>query len=134
MKRRVTAVLASAAALAVTSCSRLTLTDETVATEPAEQETTASVQTGPPKEELETIAPFPDNTEQEMPKEPKGLKLIIATDIHYLASDLTDRGTGFVHSMEHGDGKVTNYIWEITDAFIEEVLNERPDAVILSEV
>ena len=85
MKRRVTAVLASAAVLAVTSCSRLTLTDETVATEPAEQETTASVQTGPPKEELETIAPFPDNTEQEMPKEPKGLKLIIATDIHYLA-------------------------------------------------
>lgn len=132
MKRRVTAVLASAAVLAVTSCSRLTLTDETVATEPAEQETTASVQTGPPKEELETIAPFPDKTEQEMPKEPKGLKLIIATDIHYLASDLTDRGTGFVHSMEHGDGKVTNYIWEITDAFIEEVLNERPDAVILS--
>ncbi len=37
-----------------------------------------------------------------------------------------------MHSMEHGDGKVTNYIWEITDAFVEEVLNERPDAVILS--
>ena len=57
-------------------------------------------------------------------------KLIIATDLHYLASDLTDRGAGFVHSMEHGDGKVTNYIWEITDAFVAEVLNEKPDGVM----
>ena len=34
--------------------------------------------------------------------------------------------------MEYGDGKITNYIWEITDAFVAEVLDERPDGVILS--
>ena len=119
MKRRMTAVLAIGVVLGMTGCGNFPeIMDETVATT---QETTSSVESGPPKEESETVAPFPDSTESAVPEEPEGLKLIIATDIHYLASELTDRGSGFVHSMEHGDGKVTNYIWEITDAFVEEV-------------
>lgn len=133
MKRRMTAVLAIGAVLGMTGCGNFPeIMDETVATTQAAQETTSSAESGPPKEEVETVAPFPGSTEDTVLEEPEGLKLIIATDIHYLASELTDRGSGFVHSMEHGDGKVTNYIWEITDAFVEEVLNERPDAVILS--
>lgn len=134
MKRTTAAVLIAGAVLGMTGCGDVSaFLDETVATTQAEEETATEVQPGPPKEESETIEAFPDDTEgQIIEEEPEGLKLIIATDLHYLASDLTDRGVGFVHSMEHGDGKVTNYIWEITDAFVAEVLNEKPDGVILS--
>ncbi len=46
---------------------------------------------------------------------------MIMTDIHYLASSLTDEGDMFQSMVEHGDGKLTNYVWEITDAALEEV-------------
>lgn len=79
----------------------------------------------------ETIEPFPDaETSADMEVVP-GLKLIIASDIHYLARELTDHGSEFTQMVQHGDGKVTNYIWEIMEAFTEEVIQERPDALIL---
>ena len=34
--------------------------------------------------------------------------------------------------VEYGDGKVVTYIDEITDAFLEEVIQLRPNALILS--
>lgn len=42
------------------------------------------------------------------------------TDIHYLADSLTDKGEEFQYMVEHGDGKLTNYVWEITDAAFEQ--------------
>jgi len=59
-------------------------------------------------------------------------EIVIASDIHYLAKELTDFGPAFEHMVETGDGKVTTYVWEITDAFIDEVIQRRPQALILS--
>lgn len=81
---------------------------------------------------LETIEPFPDSETQEEMMVEAGHKIIIATDMHYLAGELTDMGTGFIQMVQHGDGKVTNYIWEITEAFVQEVIQERPEILILS--
>lgn len=61
-----------------------------------------------------------------------GTKILIATDIHYLARELTDMGDVFVDMIQHGDGKVTNYIWQIMEAFVQEVIREKPELLILS--
>lgn len=84
-----------------------------------------------------TIEEFPETAENptvEAPEETydSGCKIIVGSDLHYLSRDLTDFKEGFQYRVDHGDGKVMPYIWEITDAFIDEVKEERPDLVILS--
>ncbi|MBR3185636.1 MAG: metallophosphoesterase [Oscillospiraceae bacterium] len=59
-------------------------------------------------------------------------RVVVASDLHYLASSLTDHGALFRRVMEAGDGKVTELCDEITDAFLEEVKAEEPDALILT--
>lgn len=97
---------------------------------------------------LETITPFPgdadESSEEESPEVPgpgvgeKGteaepeISILVGTDIHYLSRELTDGGNHFQYMVEHGDGKVVTYIEQITDAFIEEVIDRRPDVLILS--
>ena len=58
--------------------------------------------------------------------------LIIATDLHYLAPELTDHGTYFEDMVTDSDGKVMDYIEELTDAFLAEVIEAQPAALILS--
>ncbi|MEY8338932.1 metallophosphoesterase [Lachnospiraceae bacterium 62-35] len=82
-------------------------------------------------------------------EEPKGPpRLILATDIHYMSSKLTDYGATFSTSKDGqggdtslsafdkfvagDDGKVVRYSQELTDAFLHEVEEYKPDAVILS--
>lgn len=60
------------------------------------------------------------------------LKFVIATDIHYFSKDLIDDGPLFQKMLVSGDGKQVNYITEITDAFIEEVIRIHPNGLILS--
>ena len=78
------------------------------------------------------IEPFPDAETQAVMEVEPGLKILIATDIHYLARELTDMGSSFTYMVEHGDGKVTHHIWELTEAFTQEVIRERPDLLIIS--
>lgn len=90
-----------------------------------------------PVEMLPTVEPFPtEETGGEQPTWEDGYNwektAIIATDLHYLARSLTDRGSGFQYMVEHGDGKVVTYIEQIVDAFLEEVIAARPDILILS--
>lgn len=59
-------------------------------------------------------------------------KIIIASDLHVLAKGLTDGGAVFTKKMEMDDGKTTLYSGEIVEAFLDEVLAERPDALVLS--
>ena len=59
-------------------------------------------------------------------------RVVVATDLHYLAPSLTDHGAIFWRVMETGDGKVTEFCDEITDAFLEEIKTIRPDALILT--
>lgn len=81
----------------------------------------------------EPIEPFPGQEgEPEEPEYKWEKKAIIGTDIHYLSRTLTDGGSRFQHMVEHGDGKVVTYVEQITDAFLEEVIQERPDMLILS--
>ncbi|MCD8083294.1 MAG: metallophosphoesterase [Clostridiales bacterium] len=59
-------------------------------------------------------------------------RIILATDIHYLAEDLTDHGSAFQEMEDYGDGKIVTYVEEITDAFLCEVIEEKPSVLILS--
>lgn len=81
----------------------------------------------------EDIGPFPHG-EKETKAEPmkNGKRIVLMTDIHYLADSLTDKGEEFQYMVEHGDGKLTNYVWEITDAAFEQVEALSPDVIILS--
>lgn len=100
--------------------------------------TTESEESVTQTEAPSTKAPTTEDTQQstESPSSEaeteKGVKIVIATDTHYLAKDLTDFQKSFQYTVDHGDGKVMPYIWEITDAFIAEMKEEKPDVVILS--
>lgn len=59
-------------------------------------------------------------------------EIMIASDIHYLAKELTDFGDAFENMSENGDGKVVPYVWEILDAFLDVVTERKPQALILS--
>ena len=58
--------------------------------------------------------------------------IMLGTDIHYFSDSLTDGGPRFQEMVEYGDGKVVTYIDQITDAFLDEVVKLRPDALVLS--
>ena len=94
------------------------------------QETELQKPTHPAPSEIQ---PFPD-VEKETKAEPLigGKRIILMTDIHYLAESLTDQGDMFRSMVEHGDGKLTNYVWEITDAALEEIKLLSPDVLIIS--
>ena len=79
----------------------------------------------------EDIEPFPHG-EKETQAQPmkNGKRIVLMTDIHYLADSLTDKGEEFQYMVEHGDGKLTNYVWEITDAAFEQAEMLKPDVVI----
>ncbi len=79
--------------------------------------------TGATVESLEIVGPGAESMNPE---------IFIATDIHYLAKELTDFGEAFELMAEHGDGKVVPYVWEILDAFLDTVVERRPQALILS--
>ena len=57
--------------------------------------------------------------------------IYIAPDLHYISPSLTDNGSAFLRILENGDGKVTQYIQPLTQAFLSEVLEGKPDLVIL---
>ena len=59
-------------------------------------------------------------------------KLLFASDIHYLASNLTDYGQAFDGMINNSDGRVLRYLPEIWQAFTEEVIAADPEALILS--
>lgn len=75
------------------------------------------------REKPETDAPFP-------PEE--GIKLAIATDLHYLAPTLYDNGALYTQMIENADGKTMKYIEELTEAFVCQIIESAPDALILS--
>ena len=78
----------------------------------------------------------PESTEETLPDDPDTFvqqKIIVATDIHYLAEELAgNRCQSFMSSVESGDGRVLQYGWEILDAFIDDVVEQKPDLVILT--
>ena len=63
--------------------------------------------------------------------EPRAV-LFTATDLHYIAPTLTDNGALFTDLIEQGDGKVMAYSDALIEAFVAQVIAEKPDALILS--
>lgn len=59
-------------------------------------------------------------------------KVILATDLHYQSASGWDGGKAFQLFVERGDGKVVQYLPELLEAFIDEVIEERPSALVLS--
>lgn len=59
------------------------------------------------------------------------LRIMIATDLHYLSKKINDGGEAFANTIAKGDGKVMMYIEEIIEAFCDEVRKRRPDVLIL---
>ncbi len=57
--------------------------------------------------------------------------LTFGSDIHYLSQSLTDNSETFHELALDKSGKAMMYIEEITEAFLENVSEEQPDALIL---
>ena len=55
----------------------------------------------------------------------------VAADLHYLAPELNDRGPFLTRLLANGDGKLSLYSEELTEAFLAEAAAEKPDALIL---
>ncbi len=67
-----------------------------------------------------------------MKKEGEKMVIIHATDLHFISDEITDDGQYFMEMLAQGDGKVSHYSVEIVDAFIYEMLQLKPDVIILS--
>lgn len=63
---------------------------------------------------------------------PEPVTIAIATDLHYIAPELTDGGAYFTRIVENGDGKAMAYCEEITDAFTAQIIEQKPAALLLS--
>lgn len=67
-------------------------------------------------------------------KLPKGdeLSIVVVTDLHYLDKSLFDLGPAFIRYVESGDGRMFQYNNEIVDAFIDKMIETKPDILIIS--
>ena len=70
------------------------------------------------------------------PALPKGagepLRLMIATDLHYISPRINDNGPRFMRGVEAGDGKLSEHCEEIVQSLLLTALTERPDALLLT--
>ena len=67
-----------------------------------------------------------------MLKQKEKATIICATDLHYISDRINDRGELFQKIVNSTDGKLAYYSEEIIDAFLAEVIETKPDVLILS--
>ncbi len=60
------------------------------------------------------------------------LDIYVATDIHYLSNRVNDKGEAFQKMVESGDGRQLNYSTEIVDAFTYNIIEKKPEVLIIS--
>ena len=72
-------------------------------------------------------AQLPEESAQTNP-----VHIVIASDLHYLAPSLNDKGPLISALSAQSDGKLMLYVEEIAEAFVAQMLAEKPDVVILS--
>lgn len=65
-----------------------------------------------------------------LPLEP--VTIAVASDLHYIAPELTDNGDGFRYLIENGDGKDMLQCEEIVDAFVDSVSTVHPAVLLIS--
>ena len=59
-------------------------------------------------------------------------RLMVVSDLHYLAPSLYRDSGLFLRSLRRGDGKITQYGEELFAALYQEILQEKPDALIVT--
>lgn len=59
-------------------------------------------------------------------------KIITATDLHYLAPEINDKGQAVRDMTARGDGKMTVWSHELVEAFLWQVEREKPDLLLLT--
>ena len=59
-------------------------------------------------------------------------KLVLAPALHYQRAQAGDGGPAFQLFVERSDGKVIQYLPELLEAFLDEVIEEKPSALVLS--
>ena len=75
----------------------------------------------------------PDESQtSEEPSSRNGVLIYAATDIHYLSDELHDDGEMFQKLMSVNYSKLTEYVPDIMDTFIDCSIEAKPDAVILT--
>jgi 3',5'-cyclic AMP phosphodiesterase CpdA len=62
----------------------------------------------------------------------KDMSFFVATDIHYLSKDLTDRKEAFQQHVKGGDGKTLDYIEELVNGLTYDIEKKRPEVLIVS--
>ena len=62
----------------------------------------------------------------------EGVRLVEASDLHILSRKLVEDEDVLMRILRTADGKVTHYTPEICRAFVDQMLAEKPDAVLLS--
>lgn len=62
----------------------------------------------------------------------KDISMFVATDIHYLADSINDKGAAFQKYSTSGDGRQLNYIDDIVNALTNDIKSKRPDVLIVS--
>lgn len=60
------------------------------------------------------------------------LRLAVATDLHFLPRTIVRDGEAFTKAYASGDGKMIQYIPELVDVFVRELLDDPPSAVLLT--
>ncbi len=60
------------------------------------------------------------------------MTIAVASDVHYIAPELTDNGTYFTDMINQSDGKDMFHAKEILDAFAQQVIEEAPQVLIIS--
>ena len=59
-------------------------------------------------------------------------KIVLATDLHYQSALAGDGGEAFSLFVERSDGKVIQYLPQLLEAFLDEVIAQKPSALVLS--
>ena len=67
----------------------------------------------------------------EKPLQKEEVVVYHATDMHYLSQELTDNSPEFIQMIANGDGKMTHYIERITEAFVMDVIESKPDFLLI---
>lgn len=77
-----------------------------------------------------------DDIQESLPMETEAIYtppvMAVASDLHYMSPTMTDFGEAFEWYTEWEDGKVVPYLDQITDAFLEEIVKQKPSVLILS--
>ena len=115
------AMLAGCGAQSATKAETAETPEPIAQTEPLEQAEPAAAAATP--------EPIP------LPEEPapagEPLRLIVATDLHYISPRISDFGAAFMKAMSNGDGKLSECAEAIVDELVRVTLAERPSALVL---